>query len=545
MYGGVLLAENAAILDFETKRVELRFKRLANRLFSFMDWPEMAPVGSSGLSMFIDSVGHDPTDSESDDDAGMENEFVEWLLLDYVDADVGATAADMFLENPDDELADWEVASLEQWAGSAPRLYEIAEVYSGSRLLLRDVLADTTQVVVAPQISPAALKWSLYMARLLRVDDVYTVGATVAVLPRRMLGYVWRMLGHVYRGMKSQGYTGGMDDFLKGSALNLMKLMRAFTMPSGRGAPAENEAAGSMSASLACSEVSIDDARAVLEAFETIAAVKRAGDGFVWMRTPRRDEFADVAMYGRSDVAYVKQVEGGIRVYSTGRGVPASVMAALRKLSAGAAKGRKRVRKPDPEETAEALAVIDAQLIKVGTEHYASWPDTPKAVLRGDTPRSAAATVSGKKFVGELLKDLEYHEDLKRRAGLAWVDVEKLCRGPLAGVLEADEAPADAFEAKAREVEAALGHGMRQDGYSAEQLFVAAKMWHDFARAEKPRIRRAASWAAGVEYAAAAEQKEPVTQASIAAKYDVSVSTVGEKSRAVSSWLWRSGYSGK
>lgn len=535
------MAEIAAILDFETKRVELRFKKLANRLFSFMDWPEMAPVGSSGLSMFIDSVGHDPTDSNSEGDAGLENEFVEWLLLDYVDADVGASAANMFLENPDDELAEWELASLEQWAGSAPRLYEIAQVLSGSRLLLRDVLADTTQVVVSPQLSATGLKWSLYVARLLRVDDVYTVGATVAVLPRRMLGYVWRMLGHVYRGSKAQGYTGGMDDFLKGSALNLMKLIRAFTMPSGRGTPDEGEAAGSLSTNLACSEVPVDEGGRVLDDLATLAAVKPAGNGFVWVRTPRSDEFADVAMYGRSDMAYIKQVDGGIRVYSTGRGVPASVMAALRRLSADAARGRRRVRKPEPEEAAEALGMIDAQLVKVGTEHYTSWPDTPKKVLRGQTPRSAAATATGKKFVGELLKDLEYHEDLKRRAGMPWIDVGKLCRDALAQALEPEGQAGEGFEAEVSSVETALGHGMMQDGYSAEQIYVAAKMWHDFALSERPRIGRVSSWAAGVEYAAAAEQKEPVTQASIAAKYGVSVSTVGEKSRAIAGWRWRSG----
>jgi hypothetical protein len=538
-----LLAGNAAILDFETKRVELRFKKLANRLFSFMDWPEMAPVGSSGLSMFIDSVGHDPTEPESPDDAGMENEFVEWLLLDYVDADVGATAANMFLENPDDELADWEVASLEQWAGSAPRLYEIAEVLSGSRLLLRDVLADTTQVVVAPQISATALKWSLYMARLLRVDDVYTVGATVAVLPRRMLGYVWRMLGRVYRGMKSQGYEGGIDDFLKGSALNLMKLMRAFTLPLAHGGSDEDDPSGGPDSSLACSEISVDDGCAVLEALNTLAAVRPAGEGFVWVRTPRRDDFADVVMHGRSDVAYIKPVDGGIRVYSTGRGVPAAVMASLRRLSVGAARGRKRVRKPAPDEASEALAVIDAELVKLGTEHYSTWPDTPKAVLRGETPRSATATAIGRRFVGELLKDLEYHEDLKRRAGLAWVDVERLCRGALREELDADDAPADGYEAQVRVVEALVSDGMRQDGYSIEQVFVAARMWHSFAAAERPRIGRAKSWAAGVEYSAASEQKEPVTQAAVAAKYGVSVSTVGEKSRTISAWRSRSEFS--
>ena len=108
---------NAAILDFESKRVELRFKRLANRLFAFMDWPELAHVGLSGLSVFIDSVGQDPTDPDSRAWAGLENEFVEWLL-DYVDADVSHRRQHV-LASP--TTTNWEVASLRS-GRLAPRL---------------------------------------------------------------------------------------------------------------------------------------------------------------------------------------------------------------------------------------------------------------------------------------------------------------------------------------------------------------------------------------------------------------------------------------
>jgi hypothetical protein len=542
---------NAAILDFESKRVELRFKRLANRLFAFMDWPELAHVGLSGLSVFIDSVGQDPTDPDSRAWAGLENEFVEWLLLDYVDADVGATAASMFLASPDNDLADWEVASLQQWADSAPRLYEIVERLSDSRLLLRDVMSNDVYLVVSPQMSASALKWSLYVARLLRVDDVYTVGAMAALLPRRMLGYLWRMLGHVYRGMKAQGYSGDIDDFLKGSALNLMKIMRAFSVTDDGDDEDDDDDAGASRSdtSLACLEVQMAgaDANAALEAFSALAPVRPAGDGYVWVRLPRKDDFAGVAMYGRSDIAYIKPVDGGVRIYCTGRGVPASVADALRRLSRRASvlgggrrpqgsrqEAAKRVRKPEGHEAKEALEVIDGLLSELSRNHYATWVDRPMPVLRGETPRTATRMHAGRRLVEELLKDIEYHEDLKRRAGLPWVDVEAMCRGPLAEALSSETAPADKHEAAVRAVEALLDEKMRLDGYSSEQVYHAAKMWNDFAAMARPRIVHAPIWAAAAEYASATAQKEPVTQASIASKYQVSVSSVSQRSRQIS-----------
>ena len=113
-------------------------------------------------------------------------QFVEWLLLDYVDAASGPPCRHNFWR-PDNDLADWEVASLQQWADSAPPLRD--REASDSRLLLRDVATASTWW--CRRGCDQRLKWSLTW-RATAVDGVYTVGAVAlrpggCGLPRRML----------------------------------------------------------------------------------------------------------------------------------------------------------------------------------------------------------------------------------------------------------------------------------------------------------------------------------------------------------------------
>ena len=166
---------------------------------------------------------------------------------------------------------------------------------------------------------------------------------------------------------------------------------------------------------------------------------------------PRKDDFAGVAMCGRSDIAYIKPVDGGVRIYCTGRGVPASVADALRRLSRRASvlgggrrpqgsrqEAAKRVRKPEGHEAKEALEVIDGLLSELSRNHYATWVDRPMPVLRGETPRTATRMHAGRRLVESCsgYRDAMKTEAPCRAAWWTW----RPCRGPLAGPLKRDRA---------------------------------------------------------------------------------------------------------
>lgn len=534
-YGGVSLADGTAILDFEVKRVELRFRKLADRLLNFVDQPELLSIGASSLARFIDEVGIDPMNSDAPSSQGLENEFIEWMMLDYIDPEFGAPVVSMFLESVDEDLADWEYRSLEQWVESAPSLYEIVDTISDDKLILRDVVTDRSFTVIAPDMSVDALRWSLFMARLLLVDDVYTVGSTAAALPRRMLSYVWRIMGHVYRSMKARGFDGTWNDFLKLSTLNLMRLVRVFAEAwAGDGEDEDQDSVDDADDKLIRSVIPVldaDKARSVLLGMDAVSA---AGDDcFIWSKHPKDDDLAGVATIGRSDLAFAHVKDDCVRIYSTGRGALTSLAHTLRRGLGEAAGARRRSGRAAKSEVDWALEQIDVALEKLSLEHYSTWPDQPMGVLQGESPRSAISMETGRKLVDELLKDVEYHEAMKRRAGLPWIDVNAMWREALGVEHYPDDEIVVWKPDKAGDVEALLERYMRMDGYSTEQIFASAKMWNDYVTKAQPRVVHARTWAAAVEYASAIAQEEPVTQAAVAEKYEVSVSTLGQRYRQI------------
>jgi len=100
------------VVDFEKKRIEIRLRRLTERLMAFVNGSEFGAVAATGLRKFMSETMDEDEEwpdgasngaqDESDD---LENEFIEWLVLDYEDDDVGATLVETFLASlPEGEL---------------------------------------------------------------------------------------------------------------------------------------------------------------------------------------------------------------------------------------------------------------------------------------------------------------------------------------------------------------------------------------------------------------------------------------------------------
>jgi len=122
--GGLLVSEQGNVVDFEKKRIEIRFRRLTERLMGFVNGSEFGAVAATGLRKFIsETIDEDeeypnqaPVGAQDEPD-DLKNEFIEWLVLDYDDDDVGATLIHTFLESlAEGELDEWEELSYAQWA---------------------------------------------------------------------------------------------------------------------------------------------------------------------------------------------------------------------------------------------------------------------------------------------------------------------------------------------------------------------------------------------------------------------------------------------
>lgn len=570
------MSEQGNVVDFEKKRIEIRLRRLTERLMAFVNGSEFGAVAAAGLRKFMSETMDEDEEwpvgasvgaqDEADD---LENEFIEWLVLDYEDDDVGATLIDTFLASlAEGELDEWEELSYAQWACSSLSLYEVETLVSDDRIVLRDVLSGRSYDVIAPSIGVGILRWSAVATRLLAVDDVYTIGATALEIPRPLLRYVLRVVGHVYRNLRVQGYEGSWGDFLKSSGLSLRRLARlmlsAWNSDGERIRDDDDDTAGAFEAgapadsterefeqpkrTLYRSFIKVDDAGRATQAVLRIRGVRNATDGseLAWVRPQRSQDQAGVAPYSPEDVALIRIDGDTFTVYAESRGTLGVCVSLMRKATAGYAAPRGRTRRPGPlrsDERQRAIARIDSVAYEAMVEHYASWADTPLPLLLGSSPRDAVQSGLGRRLVAELLKDVDYHENLKRRAGVPWVDVADLW-GQVTSEehAQSEAASAAALGPKEWSVASLLDEMMRRDGYTEDQIFASAKMWCDYVNRERPNVVHASTWAAAVEYASAVSQNEPVTQASVARKYEVSVSTLSQRYRQIMKSL--EGYGG-
>jgi hypothetical protein len=570
------VSEQGNVVDFEKKRIEIRLRRLTERLMAFVNGSEFGAVAAAGLRKFMSETMDEDEEWPDGESAGaqdeaddLENEFIEWLVLDYEDDDVGATLVDTFLASlAEGELDDWEEFSYAQWACSSLSLYEVERLVSGDRVVLRDVLSGRSYDVIAPNIGVGILRWSAVVTRLLAVDDVYTIGATALEIPRPLLRYVLRVVGHVYRNLRVQGYEGSWGDFLKGSGLSLRRLARlmlsAWNSDGERIRDDDDDTAGAFEAgapaegaerqfehpkrTLYRSFIKVDDVGRATQAVLRIRGVRDVTDGseFAWIRPQRSQDQAGVAPYGPDDVALIRIDGDTFTVYAESRSTLGVCVSLMRKATAGYAAAQGRTRKRGPlrsDEKQAVIARIDSVAYEAMVEHYASWADTPLPLLLGSSPRDAVQSGLGRRLVAELLKDVDYHENLKRRAGVPWVDVADLWRQVTSEEhAQSEIASAAALGPKEWSVASLLDEMMRRDGYTEDQIFASAKMWCDYVNRERPNVVHASTWAAAVEYASAVSQNEPVTQASVARKYEVSVSTLSQRYRQIMKSL--EGYGG-
>lgn len=553
------------VLDFEKKKTEIRFRRLAQNLVDFVNLPEFNSIAANALHKFMSEVLEEPLTEFEENSCGLENEFMEWLILDYEDEIAGVSVAQTYLDSADEwELEDWEMRSLEQWARSVLAVYEVQEIISDDRVILRDIVGGDLYRVIAPGVGVGLLRWSAMLTRLLAVDDLYTLGAATLIIPRPLLRYVLRIMGHVYRTLRFQGYDGDWQDFLRASTLSLRKLVRVmmmawgmqesnegietyyggYTGPSTRSG-SQSQAQASGARKLYRSVIRVSDGEnaldAVIRGCSEIQTISSGADSagltmaeLAWIRQLQESDPSGAAPYSTDDVAFVL-LEGDVfTVYAETRSALGTCASTIRKSAGGYLVTRQRGeraglnRGPSEGERMRAHAMIDRIARDAIMEHYRDWADSPLSVLQGESPKNALAAGIGQKVVEGLLKDIEYHENFKRCAGLPWVDVEGLWHQALS-----TQGSEGRLTGKEHSVVGLLDEMMRMDGYTEDQIFATAKMWYDYVLSASPNVVHAKTWAAAVEYARAVSEDEPVTQASVAQKYKVSVSTLSQRYRQI------------
>ena len=196
------MSEQGNVVDFERKRVEIRFRRLTERLMAFVNGSQFGAVAATGLRKFMSEAMDEDGEYADGAPAGvrdepddLENEFIEWLVLDYEDEEVGATLIHTFLVSlAEDELDEWEDSCLPSGHVPRPAVMKWSTWYPTTAWCCGCAVRRSYDVI-APDIGVGILRWSAVVTRLLAVDDVHhwrnrsgDSGAAAAICPSEWWG---------------------------------------------------------------------------------------------------------------------------------------------------------------------------------------------------------------------------------------------------------------------------------------------------------------------------------------------------------------------
>lgn len=186
-------------------------------------------------------------------------------------------------------------------------------------------------------------------------------------------------------------------------------------------------------------------------------------------------------------------------------------------------------------------------------EYYDHWVDCPISALNGLTPRQACRSSEGRKFLKEMLHELEQVEieresngepsyDFRKvwqKLGLAKEETNK-CGTSLCLVKNDSDMvnwrqnPGDYQWPYPSYAQVALQvlEDLTMRGCNRNQLNSALRLWHDFCWTERPAIRKSNVWVATIIYAMARlELDHKLKQQELAERYGIAPSTISSNFR--------------
>jgi hypothetical protein len=207
---------------------------------------------------------------------------------------------------------------------------------------------------------------------------------------------------------------------------------------------------------------------------------------------------------------------------------------------------------PEPESgsfSSEIASEITNALID---EYYDRWVNCPISALNGLTPKQACRNSEGRKFLKEMLHELEQVEIERKRNGEPFYDFrkvwqklglsrEKTNKYGTTLYLVNNEYGTDNWSRQDEyqrpypsyaQVALQVLEDLTTQGYNRIQLNSALRLWHDFFWTERPAIRKSNVWVATIIYTMARlELNRKVNQHELAERYGIAPSTISSNFR--------------
>jgi len=402
---------------------EETYQGLMARALAFLEQAQTRRELEAARELFWGA--EDPTSAAGSADA--ELRLLEWFLHDAAPRDGRGTFLGEFADQVN--ATPLETAVLLGMLLAPVRAYEVAESPTPRGVNVKDLLSGAECGLLPFGVVRAPIRSDILVCRLVPFGRANRVGAGVLRLPagcREELSAYLRMAYQVSRAPRHVS----LEDFLDGSPHLYHHFFLAHGVSAGADAWQTVRAAVFAEGCLAYRVRDAARLRATLTRqpeIESEAGGSGEEERFCWIDPQWGTVRADLALSGfeltvrtrcRPDLAAASEFLGRI----------------LQGLVESCPAGPPPVAPPKPVRPAGPRG---GQFLR---RAIVAWPDTPRTVLAGQTPRQAVLQRGLQRTVASLLADLERDLGRQKRLDRAWVDVSGLWE--VLGI--ADLAPAHA-----------------------------------------------------------------------------------------------------
>jgi len=389
--------------------------------------------------------------------------FQVWFMNDYVTYE-GQRIIEIFAQEVGATLPPAEAQMLDDWRhGDCYRLIEVLEVHPGVGVTVQDLLNDEVLEIYDRSTSRGAQRWAVLLARPHRVEGKWhLIGSALLLPPDRKAGVL--AFGQELWGRYQTAHPDAdIVDFYRQHGLDLYhRLEEEFHAPLPKVfTPEGHELVFSRARFAVTNAQAVADRLDAAEEFDCNGPDDDDPEAlrFTWLQRGR-SRVPEAPLQDSGIVLQSTEVSqrpgqpsyrslGGVVLWenrleleclsrerlTAGKSLLTQILGRLithrgdtfESLEQTMAKPEKRPR-GKPEQPSLPPKVV-AQIVQQELDkHYATWPDVPLPALGGQTPRQAVRTPEGRKQVEEILKQMEYGEEHKRRQGEPYYDANRLRR---------------------------------------------------------------------------------------------------------------------
>jgi hypothetical protein len=392
--------------------------------------------------------------------------FQEWFFYDYVTYK-GEHIIDLFAQEKGPTLPPAEAQMLEDWRQwNRYRLFEVLDVHPGQGVTVQDLISGEVLDIHDRSTSRQAQRWAVLLVRTLLTEGKMGLTGSGSMLPPERKADVLAFAQDLWDEYQAENPGAALSEFYREHGLdfhNYVKELAKAPLPK-IVTPEGHELVFSRA------RFAVTDAQAVADRLNAAKEFDCAGPDdehpealhYNWLERGRsqgpeglRSKLGGLLGRQRKEVGGGPDEESGYRALgsvvlwpnrlelecmsrerlATGKALLSQILGQLithrgdtfESVEQVMAKPEKQPgrKSPAPKIPPEVEAAVLQQFLD---KHYATWPDIPLPALGGKTPRQAVRTPEGRKQVAEILKQLEFGEEQKRRQGEPFYDVERLRR---------------------------------------------------------------------------------------------------------------------